>query len=118
MRRPFAFTLFVFVYAAVSPRPARADWKELSALVSSFLTGQDVRRSHRVVAVAAVRDGRAIAPTDQGEDLDQVLLDAVGAQRAALASGSAASLRRLYSALAVSYWAQAYAASKDAAMRG
>lgn len=93
---------------------ANAESSALSSLlkrVSSYLNGPTVRRAPRYAAVAAVRGG---IPTDQGENLDDRLLDRAGALRAALkrpvaSASDEASLRALYSALSASQFVQALA---------
>ena len=112
--------LFLFLSALLSPGPAAAqspDSGPLAALfasVSSFLNGP-VLRSPRVAAVAAVRGG---IPSDQGEDLDQRLLDRARVLRAALlrpdpSSGDARALASVYEALAASEFVQALAVQGD-----
>ncbi len=76
---------------------------------SSYLAGPSVRKAPRYAAVAAVRGG---IPTDQGENLDDRLLDRAGALRAALKrpapdKSDEAALSSLYSALAASQFVQA-----------
>jgi serine protease Do len=93
---------------AKPPEPSAAD--SLFANIRHFLNGP-ARRAHRVAAVAAVRGG---IPTDQGENLDQRLLDRARALRAALlrpdaAAADAAALIPVYDALAASQYVQALA---------
>lgn len=76
--------------------------------VAGYLRGP-AKKARRVAGVAAVRSG---IPTDQGEDLDQRLLDRAHVLRQGLLRPDASadeerSLRAIYSALAASQFAQA-----------
>jgi serine protease Do len=86
----------------------------LFSSVSSFLNGS-ARSAPRVAAVMAVRGG---IPTDQGEDLDQRLLDRARALRAALllpdsTPADARAAASVYEALAASEFVQALAVTGD-----
>lgn len=86
-----------------------ASFSSLLKRVSSYLSAPAVRKAPRHAAVAAVRGG---IPTDQGEDLDLLLLDRAGALRAALRRPDASAadenaLRPVYEALAASQYVQA-----------
>jgi serine protease Do len=86
----------------------RSSFSALIKRVSAYLNADPVRKAPVHAAVAAVRGG---IPTDQGEDLDQRLLDRAGELRQRLLEDSPAqeeqALRRIYKALAVSQWVQA-----------
>ena len=96
------------------PSAAAAESSGISSLfkrVASYLNAPDVKRSPRRPAVAAVRGG---IPTEQGEDLDLLLLDRARALREALKRPDAsvrdeAALRPVYEALAASQYVQALA---------
>ncbi|MFI5363649.1 MAG: hypothetical protein ACHQ49_16920, partial [Elusimicrobiota bacterium] len=82
----------------------------LFASLNAFLNGP-ARRAPRVAAVGAVRGG---IPTDQGEDLDQRLLDRARVLRAALlrdapSARDARAAASVYEALAASEFVQALA---------
>ncbi|MBI3565873.1 MAG: trypsin-like peptidase domain-containing protein [Elusimicrobia bacterium] len=105
--------LLAFLLAAA---PASAQKKDHGALASlfagidAFLNGP-VKRSPRVAGVAAVRGG---IPTDQGEDLDQRLLDRARVLRAALlrpdaSAGAARQAAAVYDALSASQGVQTLA---------
>jgi len=88
--------------------------------VSSYLNAPGVKKSPRRPAVAAVRGG---IPTEQGEDLDLLLLDRARALREALkrpdpSARDEASLRPVYEALAASQYVQALAIVGAPATRG
>lgn len=116
-RRRSAVAAAALAAALLVPPPVRADgaFDTLLGSVSAWLNSRPARRTHLSAAVAAVRGGR---PTEQGEDLDQRLLDAAAALRGRLLSGSAAAdderrLRGVYDGLAVSQWSQALEAHRD-----
>ena len=113
----FSGSLALYAGALEAPSPA-SRLSRLMSRVSRYLNSQPVRHS-RVTAVAAVRGG---IPTDQGEDLDQRLLDRAYLlrQRLLSAKGSGAdraSLRDIYRALAVSQWVQSIEKKDDADIR-
>ncbi|MDP3543864.1 MAG: serine protease [Elusimicrobiota bacterium] len=86
-----------------------SSFSSLLKRVSSYLGAPAVRNARRHAAVAAVRGG---IPTDQGEDLDLLLLDRAGALRSALRRPAASAadenaLRPVYEALAASQFVQA-----------
>lgn len=94
-----------------SANAASVSFSDLMKRATAYLNGSSVRRAPRYAAVAAVRGG---IPTDQGENLDDLLLDRAGALRAALKSPSPsasdeAALRAIYSALSASQFVQALA---------
>ncbi|MEK7381719.1 MAG: serine protease, partial [Elusimicrobiota bacterium] len=90
---------------------ARRDSGTVTSLlnrVAGYLTGP-AKKARRVAGVAAVRSG---IPTDQGEDLDQRLLDRAHLLRQTLRRSDASAaeektLRGIYSALAASQFTQA-----------
>ncbi|MBI2387904.1 MAG: trypsin-like peptidase domain-containing protein [Elusimicrobia bacterium] len=104
--------LVAAVLSAAALPSAAAESSSFSALfkrVSSYLGAPAVRNARRHAAVAAVRGG---IPTDQGEDLDLLLLDRALALRAALKRPDASAadekaLRPVYAALAASQFTQA-----------
>lgn len=103
--------LVAAVLAAAMPSSAAesSSFSSLLKRVSSYLGAPAVRNARRHAAVAAVRGG---IPTDQGEDLDLVLLDRAGALRAALrrpdaSAADEAALRPVYDGLAASQYVQA-----------
>ncbi len=86
----------------------RGSASSLFKRVSDYLNRAVVKKAPRTAAVAAVRAG---IPNDQGEDLDQRLLDRERALKQALLRPSpspsdAADLRRVQGALAASQWVQ------------
>ncbi len=100
-----------FVGAADLSAAPRREAEGLSGLmnrISRYLNSRPVRRARVAAAVAAVRGG---IPTDQGEDLDQRLLDRTlllrPRQLVAADSREEAALRKVYQALAVSQLSQA-----------
>ena len=101
----------VITAAPASAAPARKDRGSVASLlerVAGYMRGP-AKKARRATAVAAVRGG---IPTDQGEDLDQRLLDRAHLLRQGLLSpdasaGEEASLRSIYSALASSQFTQA-----------
>ncbi|MBI5629491.1 MAG: trypsin-like peptidase domain-containing protein [Elusimicrobia bacterium] len=91
----------------------------LAAQVSSYLNSEPVRKARVSAAVAAVRGG---IPMDQGENLDQRLLDNAFLLRQGLFSDSRSSqdenrLRAIYRALAVSQWVQALERSQKSGFK-
>lgn len=102
--------LLAATFLAVSTHAAeRASVSSLLKRVSAYLNKTVVKAAPRTAAVAAVRGG---IPTDQGEDLDQRLLDRERVLRHALlgpapAASDAAQLRQVHRALAASQWVQA-----------
>ncbi len=94
------------------PLSAAAESGSVSSLlkrVSAYLNAPTVRKAPRHAAVAAIRSG---IPTDQGENLDELLLDRARALRGALERPDAlpqheAALRPIYEALAASQYVQA-----------
>ncbi|HEX4047008.1 MAG TPA: serine protease [Elusimicrobiota bacterium] len=110
--------LAALLTASPAAAAARSDAGPLAALfasLDSFLSGP-VRRAPRFAAVAAVRGG---IPTEQGEDLDQRLLDRARALRATLlrpepSSGDARAAVSVYEALAASEFVQALAVTGGA----
>ncbi|MBI2789905.1 MAG: trypsin-like peptidase domain-containing protein [Elusimicrobia bacterium] len=104
--------LLVAALTAAALPSAAAESPSFASLlkrVSSYLGAPAVRKAPRHAAVAAVRGG---IPTDQGEDLDLLLLDRAGALRAALRRPDASAadekaLRPVYEALAASQFVQA-----------
>jgi serine protease Do len=104
--------LLVAVLTAASLPSAAAEPSSISSLfkrVSSYLNAPSVRKSPRRAAVAAVRGG---IPTEQGEDLDLLLLDRARALRGALqrpdaSAADEAALRPVYEALSASQFVQA-----------
>jgi serine protease Do len=106
--------LVLLALASSAPAAAQpSDSCSLNSLfksVTDFLNGP-ARRSNRAAAVAAVRGG---IPSDQGENLDQRLLDRARVLRAALlrpdpSSGDERALKSVYDALAASEFVQALA---------
>jgi serine protease Do len=91
------------------PKPAKSKSSFASLLkrVADYINSEPVQRARVSAAVAAVRGG---IPTDQGENLDQRLLDRAAELRARLLSGPARAhdhaLRSIYRALAVSQMVQ------------
>ncbi len=104
---PVALCFLLSAAASAAPKkPAKP--KGLLDRVSAWLNADPVIKAQPVAAVAAVRAG---IPTDQGEDLDQRLLDRAGLLRKRLLSSSPsdadrAALRPIYDALALSQFAQ------------
>ncbi|MCM2304209.1 MAG: serine protease [Elusimicrobia bacterium] len=104
--------LLVAVLTSAALPAAGAESSSFSSLlrrVSSYLNAPNVRKAPRLAAVAAVRGG---IPTDQGEDLDLLLLDRALALRDALkrpdaSAADEAALRPVYEALAASQHVQA-----------
>ncbi|MBI3551047.1 MAG: trypsin-like peptidase domain-containing protein [Elusimicrobia bacterium] len=95
--------------AKAAPKPRSSSFSSLMHRVSAYLNSEPVREAQVEAAVAAVRGG---IPTDQGEDLDQRLLDRIHLLRQRLLSSSPSadddtSLRKAYDALAASQWVQA-----------
>ncbi|MFA6004667.1 MAG: trypsin-like peptidase domain-containing protein, partial [Elusimicrobiota bacterium] len=92
-----------------------AGFAKLMKRVSNYLNAEPVRKAPVSAAVAAVRGG---IPTDQGENLDQRLLDRAADLRLRLLTAAPASqdkaLRSIYRALAVSQWVQALETNKKA----
>ncbi len=112
-------TLAALIFLAAPARAGDSALAQLAKEVSSYLGSGPVRHAPAEPAVIAVRGG---APMDEGEDLDARLLDSAYFLRRAALSGRAsqddlAALRRVYAALAVSYWVQALAARPDAPTR-
>lgn len=109
-------------FAARKKRASKENESSVSRLfdrISRYLNSQPVRRS-KVTAVAAVRGG---IPTDQGEDLDQRLLDRTFLLRKRLLSPSPSAedekaLREIYGALAVSQWVQSLEKDSSAGLSG
>ncbi|MBI5210574.1 MAG: trypsin-like peptidase domain-containing protein [Elusimicrobia bacterium] len=103
---------------AARKKPA-AGFAGLLGRIADFINSEPVRTAPRVTAVAAVRGG---IPTDQGEDLDQRLLDRVlylkGRLLAAVPDGAdEAALRKVYQALAVSQLVQSLELPLDPDLR-
>jgi serine protease Do len=100
--------------ALVSLPSAAAESKSAASFfkrVSAYLNKAVVRQAPRTAAVAAVRGG---IPTDQGEDLDQVLLDRERVLRQSMLNGGpykpqGPQLIRVYGALAASQFTQTLA---------
>ncbi len=97
--------------APVKRQKAGRSLSQLLGRISNWLDSEPVRRSDVVAAVAAVRGG---IPTEQGEDLDQRLLDHAFILRQRLLSSSGSpeeekALRPVYEALAASQWVQSLA---------
>ena len=91
------------------PRPAKPK-SSLSSLlkrITDYINSEPVQKARVSAAVAAVRGG---IPTDQGENLDERLLDRAGELRARLLAAPAQAhehaLRSIYRALAVSQMVQ------------
>lgn len=94
---------------ALLAAPAASSSDALHKRVSTYLNKKLVRQAPRLAAVAAVRAG---IPTEQGENLDQVLLDQERALRAGLLNAGphkpqGPALIRVHGALAASQFVQA-----------
>src|SRR5438105_1786922 len=108
-RSPLLALLAVLCASAASAAPRKN--RSVAALwdrVSAWLNAEPVIQAQHVAAVAAVRGG---IPTDQGEDLDQRLLDRAGALRRRLlwprdTDAEQKALRPIYDALALSQFVQ------------
>ncbi|MFA6317837.1 MAG: hypothetical protein WC943_10495, partial [Elusimicrobiota bacterium] len=104
-------------YANPKKQAPKTGLSGLLARISAYMNSQPVLKA-RTTAVAAVRGG---IPTDQGEDLDQRLLDRASYLRErVLATGDSrdeSALRRVYQALSVSQLVQALELPLEPGMR-
>lgn len=98
-----------FSAPAQKPRPAKpkSSFSSLLKRIADYINSEPVQKARVSAAVAAVRGG---IPTDQGENLDERLLDRAGELRARLLAAPAQAhehaLRSIYRALAVSQMVQ------------
>jgi serine protease Do len=101
-------------YAGPSAESSRSSVSNLFKRVAAFINAPPVRQAARTAAVAAVRGG---IPSEQGENLDDRLLDRAGQLRRRILAGSAANeeaaLREIYRALSISQTVQAITLSAE-----
>ncbi|MBI5240865.1 MAG: trypsin-like peptidase domain-containing protein [Elusimicrobia bacterium] len=99
------------------PAKTRSSFSSLLKRITDYINSEPVQRARVSAAVAAVRGG---IPTEQGENLDDRLLDRTRQLRARLLTGPAAAhektLRSIYRSLAVSQMVQSAELSPRAAV--